>query len=279
MEELEQYEGALTTYFAELGDSEHFTGKEEFKLYERIKEGDIDARNELVKGNLKFVVDVATIYKNGNIPLEELIAAGNTGLIRAAEEFDGSKGYKFITYAVWWVREAILRTMGMNSRTVRLPMNKLSLLKDVGGASLELYRELDREPTYVEIAEFMGTRDYESIEMLVNSFTYSLDEPEHGGSRESKIDSVPDLDAVDSSTKLEEEELKETMEGLLNTLDPRDAFIIRHYFGFGGNELLTLEQIGTLTNLTRERVRQLRNRALNKLRGSGNMGLLMEFID
>ena len=167
----------------------------------------------------------------------------------------------------------------MNSRTVRLPMNKLSLLKDVGGASLELYRELDREPTYVEIAEFMGTRDYESIEMLVNSFTYSLDEPEHGGSRESKIDSVPDLDAVDSSTKLEEEELKETMEGLLNTLDPRDAFIIRHYFGFGGNELLTLEQIGTLTNLTRERVRQLRNRALNKLRGSGNMGLLMEFID
>jgi RNA polymerase primary sigma factor len=260
------YEGALEVYLRDIDNSKPLSREKEVELSSMIKDGDVGARNELVAGNLRFVVGVAKGYQNRGMPFEDIISAGNDGLVTAAEKFDGTRGYKFITYAVWWIRQAILQTLSDQSRIVRLPLNKNKDLRDIKKATSVLYEKLGREPFVEEIADHLDTGDVESVEMLLNpSVTYSLDEFEYDTSREKRVSSVVDVDAMNSLERLEEDELKEKMDNILERLDSREQYIVKCYFGFDGGKEKTLEQIGRVFGITRERVRQLRNRALGKL--------------
>ncbi|MFT5086199.1 MAG: RNA polymerase primary sigma factor [Candidatus Latescibacterota bacterium] len=267
MQNLHDEESTLRLYFDDIAESTPLSREREVELAERIKSGDMRARDEMIRSNLRFVVDVAKKYQNRGLSLSDLISAGNLGLITAADRFDGTKGYKFISYAVWWIRQSILQTLAEHVRTVRLPLNKVSLLKDISKASRKLGQDREGDPAIEEIAKELDVPAQEVLETILSARSVcSLDESFTDDDERSLLNTLPDqsLEAPDADVLRESARVQ--LENALNTLDERELRIIRLYFGLDGNEALTLEEIGDMMNLTRERIRQLKERALSKLR-------------
>jgi RNA polymerase primary sigma factor len=233
------------------------------------------ARDEMIRANLRFVVDVAKKYQNRGLSLSDLISAGNLGLITAADRFDGTKGYKFISYAVWWIRQSILQTLAEHVRTVRLPLNKVSLLKDISKASRKLGQNRESDPDVEEIAQELDVPAREILETILSARSVcSLDESFTDDDERSLLNTLPDQSLEAPDANVLRESARTQLESALNTLDERELRIIRLYFGLDGNEALTLEEIGDMMNLTRERIRQLKERALSKLRHPPRNGAL-----
>ena len=260
-------EDSLGSYLTEIASSKPLSGSDEVDLARRIKAGDESARNRLVEANLRFVVSVAKEYQNRGVPLPDLISAGNMGLITAAERFDEEKGFKFISYAVWWIRQSILQTLAEQSRTVRLPLNKVGLLYKISKASRHLQQEQADDPNPEEIAKELEVSVDEVKEtMLSGRSLRSLD----AKFREEEDQSLLDVLADDKQDSPDNEVMRGCLRGQINTaldsLVEREAEIISLYFGLGGEEPLTLDQIGARFSLTRERVRQIKEKALLRLR-------------
>ena len=277
---LSDEENTLRLYFDDIAESRPLSREREVELSARIQEGDMEARDELVQANLRFVIDVAKNYQYRGLSLTDLISAGNVGLLTAAERFDGTKGYKFISYAVWWIKQSILQTIAEHARTVRLPLNKLSLLKDISKASRKLGQGRESEPDVEEIAAELDVPAQEILDTMLSARTVrSLDESFEEDDERSLLNiladnnqETPDSDVITSSARTQLEEV-------LESLDERELRIIRLYFGLDGTEALTLEQIGGLMGLTRERVRQLKERALGKLRHPTRYQALLALVD
>ena len=279
-EVLNDEESTLRLYFDDIADSTPLPREREVELSTRIRQGDMEARDELVHANLRFVIDVAKNYQNRGLSLADLISAGNVGLMTASVRFDGDKGFKFISYAVWWIKQSILQTIAEHARTVRLPLNKLSLLKDISKVSRKLGQGREGEPAIEEIAAELDVAPREVLDTMLSARSVrSLDESFEEDDERSLLNiltddsqGLPDADVMVDSARAQ-------LESVLQSLDERELRIIRLYFGLDGNEALTLEQIGGLMSLTRERVRQLKERALGKLRAPGRYQALMAISD
>jgi len=260
-------EDTVRAYFNDIAESTPLSRADEVRLSALIKAGDIQARDELVQANLRFVVDVAKNYQNRGLSLADLISAGNLGLMTAAERFDGTRGWKFISYAVWWIKQSILQTIAEHVRTIRLPLNKLSLLRDVSMASRKIGQGRDREASAEEIAMELDlpVKEVEGV-LLAARPVSSLDRAFEDDEKRSLLNVIADTKTPSPDNDIELESARAQLDGVLKSLDEREQKIIRLYFGLGGNEALTLEQIGGLIGVTRERVRQIKERALARLR-------------
>ncbi len=268
----------LGLYLREIRKIPLLTREEEVALARRVKTGDPEAMGELVQRNLRFVVSVAKQYAKSHVPFEDLINEGNLGLIRAAERFDVDRGYRFISYAVWWVRQAILQYVAEQSRTVRLPLNKSATLSKVSKASLLLSQMLGREPTVDELAAHLGMKTTE-VELVQSMPTtqFSIDEPSEGKDHEFQLDTLADESTQGPEASTLESARNEDIASALAALNPREEDILKRYFGLGGNDPHTLEEIGRVYRLTRERVRQIRDRAIWRLRHSPQGTALSEY--
>jgi RNA polymerase primary sigma factor len=272
-------EDSLGSYLAEIAHSKPLSSADEIDLARKIKQGDERARNRLVEANLRFVVSVAKEYQNRGVPLADLISAGNVGLITAAERFDEKKGFKFISYAVWWIRQAILQALAEQSRIVRVPLNRAGALHRIGRRSSTLLQELGREPTVEEIAEDLDITQEEVERTLAISQSHlSLDAPMTPGEDNRLLDYLPDQFAPGPEDEAFSHALKNTIEEALGTLREREAKILRLYFGLDDQEPMTLEQIGAILGITRERVRQIKEKALVRLRHASRARFLETFI-
>jgi|TARA_A100001037_G_scaffold241628_1_gene221841 RNA polymerase primary sigma factor len=277
---LSDEENTLRLYFDDIADSRPLSREREVELSARIQEGDMQARDELVQANLRFVIDVAKNYQNRGLSLSDLISAGNVGLLTAAERFDGTKGYKFISYAVWWIKQSILQTIAEHARTVRLPLNKLSLLKDISKASRRLGQGRESEPGIEEIAAELDVPAEEVLETMLSARSVrSLDESFEEDDERSLLNILADNTQATPDDNVLHTSARTQLEEVLESLDERELRIIRLYFGLDGSEALTLEQIGGLMGLTRERVRQLKERALGKLRHPTRYQALLALVD
>jgi RNA polymerase primary sigma factor len=257
----------LGSYLAEIANSRPLSSSEEVLLARRIKRGDEEARNRLVEANLRFVVSVAKEYQNRGVPLADLISAGNMGLITAAERFDENKGFKFISYAVWWIRQAILQTLAEQSRTVRLPLNKIGLLYKISKASRHLQQERADDPNPEDIAAELDVPVEEVKETLMcGRSVRSLDAAFREEEDHSLLDVLPDERQESPESQVMRGCLRGQIDTALSTLMGREAEILRLYFGLDGEEPMTLDQIGVRFGLTRERVRQIKEKALHRLR-------------
>ncbi len=274
-----RYEQALYRYLAEMSKYPLINAEEEVRLARLIKQGDQNALDQLVKANLRFVVSVARQYQNYGLPLLDMINEGNMGLMRAAKKFDETRGYKFISYAVWWIRQAIIQSIANQSRTVRVPVNRSEELRRIKQASKQLQHELGRKPDIDEIADQMDI-SVEEINEALSSFSHciSLDVPFNHDDDRSLLDLLPDemQTAPDESTMLQF--LKSDVGKVLDTLPDREAEVIRLYFGVGAERAHTLEEIGIRFGLTRERIRQIKERALQRLRHATRSGKLSPYL-
>src|ERR671936_278143 len=260
-------EGSLDQYLREISQYPLITREEEVTLAQRIKRGDEEALDKLVRSNLRFVVSVAKKYQNQGVSLSDLINEGNLGLIRAAHKFDETKGIKFISYAVWWIRQAILQALAEQSRIVRVPLNRAGTLHRIGKRASALLQELGREATHKEIADGMEITEEEVAKTMSISQTHlSLDAPLTPGEDNKLLDYLPDLINPTPDEQTFEKALTESIEEALSHLKEREAKILRLYFGLDDEEPMTLEQIGALLGITRERVRQIKEKALSRLR-------------
>jgi RNA polymerase primary sigma factor len=263
----EDGESVVRCYFDDIAASRPLSREREVELSAWIKQGDLQARDELVNANLRFVVDVAKNYQNRGMPLSDLISAGNLGLLVAADRFDGTRGYKFISYAVWWIRQSILQTIAEQVRTVRLPQNRLGLLNDIAKAGRRLGQGRESEPDVEEIAAELEVPVQEVLDTLLGArLVQSLDQVFGEGDERSLLNMLADTSQESPDTKVLRDSAREQLGSVLQSLDGRELRIIRLYFGLDGKETLTLEQIGSLLGVTRERVRQLKEQALGKLR-------------
>jgi RNA polymerase primary sigma factor len=260
-------EDSLGSYMAEIAHSRPLSAADEVGLARKIKKGDEEARNCLVEANLRFVVSVAKEYQNRGVPLADLISAGNMGLITAAERFDEDKGFKFISYAVWWIRQAILQTLAEQSRTVRLPLNKIGLLYKISKVSRVLQQEQADDPNPEEIAEQLEVPVEEVKETLMcGRSVRSLDATFREEEDNSLLDVLPDDRQESPENQVMRGCLRLQIDLALRSLVGREAEILRLYFGLDGEEPMTLDQIGARFGLTRERVRQIKEKALHRLR-------------
>ena len=279
-EVLNNEESTLRLYFDDIADSTPLSREKEVELSAKIHAGDMEARDELVQANLRFVIDVAKNYQNRGLSLADLISAGNVGLMTAAERFDGTKGFKFISYAVWWIKQSILQTIADHARTVRLPLNKLSLLKDISKASRKLGQGRETDPEIEEIAAELDVSPQEVQDTILSARTVrSLDESFEDDDERSLMNVLKDDNQLAPDGDVMEEASRSQLEYVLQSLDVRELRIIRLYFGLDGAEAMTLEQIGGLMSLTRERVRQLKERALGKLRHPQRYEALLSLCD
>ena len=257
---------ALRRYFQDIEDSQPLSREREVELAERITRGDMEARDELVQANLRFVVDVARQYQNRGLTMAELVSAGNMGLMKAADRFDGERGFKFISYAVWWIRQSIMQTLTDQTRTVRVPVTRQNMMRDISRATRHLGGD-HRDVTVAEIAEQLGVAEAEVLEtMLKGKPETSLDRTFEEGDDRNLLSTLADESADLADDAVSERDCRAQIEGVLSTLDERERYIVRCYYGLDGEEPLTLEQIGRSMGLTRERVRQLKERALGRLR-------------
>ncbi len=259
-------------YFAEVSRYPLLTAEEEKVLARRIRRGDDEALNELVRRNLRFVVSVAKKYQNRGLPLIDLIGEGNVGLLTAARKFDPDQGVKFISYAVWWIRQAILAALARHGRTVRVPLNRTADLSRVGKATALLREKLGREPTAEELSELTGVST-EIVQALAALHTADLrlDAATSGTGERALIERFAAEEAPDVEGEVLSKFRRSEIDRALESLPPRDARILRLYFGMEGDREYTLDEIGKMLGVTRERVRQLRDRALKRLR-SGHVG-------
>ena len=271
-------EGSLDQYLKEISQYPLIDRAEEARLARLIRKGEEDALNSLVRANLRFVVSVAKKYQNQGVPLSDLINEGNLGLIRAAHKFDETKGIKFISYAVWWIRQAILQALAEQSRIVRVPLNRAGALHRIGRRSSSLLQELGREPTVQEIAEGLDISKEEVERTLAISHSHlSLDAPLVPGEDSRLLDYLPDQYSPGPEDEVYEHALKETVEGALASLKEREAKILRLYFGLDDQDPMTLEEIGAILGITRERVRQIKEKALVRLRHASRARFLETF--
>jgi len=272
-------ESSLDQYLKEISAYPLLTREQEVELARRIKEGDQEALDTLVRSNLRFVVSVAKKYQNQGLALGDLINEGNLGLIRAGQKFDETKGIKFISYAVWWIRQAILQALAEQSRIVRVPLNRAGALHRIGKRTSALLQELGREPTLEEIAEDLDISEEEVERTLALSQAHlSLDAPLAPGEDSRLLDYLPDQFSPAPDDETYERALSVTIEEALSTLKEREAKILRLYFGLDGQEPMTLEEIGSLLGITRERVRQIKERALGRLRHASRARFLETFL-
>ncbi|HEX7089778.1 MAG TPA: sigma-70 family RNA polymerase sigma factor [Longimicrobiales bacterium] len=272
-------EGSLDQYLKEISAYPLLSREEEAELARLIKQGDEEALDKLVRSNLRFVVSVAKKYQNQGVALGDLINEGNLGLIRAARKFDETKGIKFISYAVWWIRQAILQALAEQSRIVRVPLNRAGALHRIGRRSSVLLQELGREPTIEEIAEELELSHEEVQRTLAISQSHlSLDAPITPGEDSRLLDYLPDQFSPGPDDETYDRALSTTIEEALGTLKEREAKILRLYFGLDGQEPMTLEEIGSLLGITRERVRQIKEKALARLRHASRSRFLETFL-
>jgi RNA polymerase primary sigma factor len=272
---------ALDVYLDDIKRSPLIDRQEETELARRAKDGDSAAMDKLVRSNLRFVVSIAKRYSGQGVPLDDLINEGNLGLVRAAHRFDPERGYKFISYAVWWVRQAILHSLSQHSRVVRLPLNKAGNLSRIGKASRTLLQELGREPTHAEIAERLGLaeRDVEETLSVANGQVSLHDAFSDEPGDHAFIDYLEDTEGAAPDDELYKEFLSKDMLRVLETLNERERMIMTLYFGLAGETALTLEEIGRHLNLTRERIRQIKEQAIDKLRQSTRARYLSAYLD
>ena len=257
----------LDQYLFEVAKTPLLTPPEEVAIARRIAGGDPDAMHELIRANLRFVVSVAKKYQNRGMALTDLIGEGNVGLLTAARKFDPDQGVKFISYAVWWIRQAILASLARQGRTVRVPLNRTADLSRIVRSSETLRKELERQPTPEEIAEATGlTVDVVQSLATLNSSDVRLDAPVEGEGERSLSDRFVADEQSDPDIQVMDQLLIEEIDRALRALPPRDAKVLRLYFGLNDGREHTLEEIGSLLGVTRERVRQLRDRALKRLR-------------
>jgi len=271
---------SLEKYLQEIGKVNLITAEEEVELAIRIKQGDTKALEKLTNANLRFVVSVAKQYQNQGLSLSDLINEGNLGLIKAAKRFDETRGFKFISYAVWWIRQSILQALAEQSRIVRLPLNKVGLTNKISKAYNQLEQEFERPPSSVELAYLLDV-DLEEIEttMGVASRHVSMDAPFQEGENNTLLDILENTSSVIADRGMEHDDsLKFEIERTLNTLTERQKEVIILYFGIGREHPVSLEDIGERYGLTRERVRQIKDKAIAKLRSTNRSELLKYYL-
>jgi RNA polymerase primary sigma factor len=272
-------EGSLDQYLRDISVYPLITREEETVLARLIRDNDQEALDKLVRSNLRFVVSVAKKYQNQGVSLADLINEGNLGLIRAAHKFDETKGIKFISYAVWWIRQAILQALAEQSRIVRVPLNRAGALHRIGKRASVLRQELGREATHAEIADGMDISEAEVAKtMSISQAHLSLDAPMSPGEDNKLLDYIADTISPTPDELTFEKALTEAIEESLSDLKEREARILRLYFGLDGSEPLTLEEIGDLLGITRERVRQIKEKALSRLRHVSRKSILESFL-
>ncbi|HKJ44385.1 MAG TPA: RNA polymerase sigma factor RpoD/SigA [Balneolales bacterium] len=258
---------SLDRYLQEIGKVSLITPEEEVRLAKQIQAGSQDALEKLTKANLRFVVSVAKQYQNQGLSLGDLINEGNLGLIKAAKRFDETRGFKFISYAVWWIRQSILQALAEQSRIVRLPLNRVGALNKIGKELSKLEQEYERIPSAAELAESLDMSVSEVADTLkISGRHLSVDAPFAQGEDNRLLDVLENEETPDPDNDLMGDSLKVEIERALSKLTKREAEVIRLYFGIGREHSLTLEEIGERFDLTRERVRQIKEKALRKLR-------------
>jgi RNA polymerase primary sigma factor len=269
---------SLDKYLHEIGKVDLITAEEEVILAQKIREGDQAALERLTKTNLRFVVSVAKQYQNQGLTLGDLINEGNLGLIKAAKRFDETKGFKFISYAVWWIRQSILQAIAEQSRIVRLPLNQVGSLSKISKAFSRLEQEFEREPSPEELADTLETTVEKITDTLSNSGRHvSMDAPFVQGEENTLLD-VLENDNPNTDSNLIDESLSEEIRRSLSTLTEREREIIVLFFGLSTNHQLSLEEIGEKFNLTRERVRQIKDKALQRLRHTSRSKILKSYL-
>lgn len=271
---------SLDLYLREIGETPLIKAEEEVKLAKRIKLGDQTALEKLTKANLRFVVSVAKQYQNQGLSLSDLINEGNIGLIKAAKRFDETRGFKFISYAVWWIRQAILQALAEQSRIVRLPLNRVGTLHKIGKVSSSLQQQYGREPSANEIAKKLELSEGEVSDTLkISNSHLSLDAPFSVSEDNSLIDILEDEMQESPDESLLSDSLRVEIEKALDSLTPREAEVINLYFGLNHEKPLTLEEIGTRFSLTRERVRQIKEKAIRRLRHASRCKALRAYLN
>ena len=269
---------SLDKYLQEIGKEELITVEEEVELAQRIRKGDQEALEKLTKANLRFVVSVAKQYQNQGLSLPDLINEGNLGLIKAAEKFDETRGFKFISYAVWWIRQSILQALAEQSRIVRLPLNQVGSLNKINKAFARFEQEHERTPSAEELAnELELPREKVTDTLRVAGRHISVDAPFADGEDNSLLDVLVNTDSPNADRGLINESLAKEVERALEILTEREQDIIRYFFGIGCSEM-TLEEIGEKFDLTRERVRQIKEKAIRKLRQSSRSKMLQSYL-
>ncbi|MBL7891318.1 MAG: sigma-70 family RNA polymerase sigma factor [Bacteroidia bacterium] len=272
---------SLDKYLQEIGKVDLITAEEEVELARKIRTGDQLALDRLTKANLRFVVSVSKQYQNQGLSLPDLINEGNLGLIKAAQRFDETRGFKFISYAVWWIRQSILQALAEQSRIVRLPLNKIGAINKINKAFSKLEQEYEREPTADEIATILDVTEYDVKESMRHSGRHvSMDAPL--SVTDDNAGNLYDVYASDDGESTEgallSESLRREIERALHTLTPREADVVRLYFGLNGENAMTLEEIGEKFELTRERVRQIKEKGIRRLKHTSRSKILKTYL-
>ena len=271
---------SLDQYLQEIGKVDLLTPEQEIELAIRIRKGDKQALDALTKANLRFVVSVAKQFQNQGLSLGDLINEGNLGLIKAAQRFDETRGFKFISYAVWWVRQSIMQAIADQSRIVRLPLNRVGSLSKISKAYRDLEQEYERKPTTTELASILDmSQDDVAYAMQISGRHVSMDAPFSGDDdKNSLMDVLPNDDQPSPDTILMRESLKKEVENALSTLSEKEAKVLRLYFGIDAERSATLEEIGEKFDLTRERVRQIKEKALRRLKHNAKSKNLKAYL-
>jgi RNA polymerase primary sigma factor len=270
---------SLDKYLQEIGKVDLLTPDEEVELAKRIRDGDQIALEKLTKANLRFVVSVAKQYQNQGLSLGDLINEGNLGLIKAAQRFDETRGFKFISYAVWWIRQSILQALAEQSRIVRLPLNRVGSLNKISKTFSELEQRYEREPSPEELAEELDITPAEVIDTLkISGRHVSMDAPFVQGEDNTLLDVLENDTEDKPDSELMNDSLRREVQRALSTLTPREADVITFYFGLNGEHPMTLEEIGEKFNLTRERVRQIKEKAIRRLRHTTRSKALKPYL-
>ncbi len=270
---------SLDKYLQEIGKVDLITADEEVELAQRIKAGDQIALEKLTKANLRFVVSVAKQYQNQGLTLPDLINEGNLGLIKAAQRFDETRGFKFISYAVWWIRQSILQALAEQSRIVRLPLNKIGSINKINKTYAFLEQAHERIPSAEEIAKELDMTINDVKESMKNSGRHvSMDAPLVEGEDSNLYDVLRSGESPNPDRELLHESLKTEIERALETLTPREADVVRLYFGLGDQHPMTLEEIGETFDLTRERVRQIKEKAIRRLKHTSRSRILKTYL-
>ena len=265
---------SLDKYLQEIGKVELITADEEVELAQRIRQGDMAALEKLTKANLRFVVSVSKQYQNQGLSLPDLINEGNLGLIKAARRFDETRGFKFISYAVWWIRQSILQALAEQSRIVRLPLNKIGSINKINKTYAKLEQEFEREPNAEEIAEVLDlTESMKNVGRHV-----SMDAPLVQDEDNNMYDVLKSDEVVTPETQLLYESLRKEIDRAISTLTQREADVVRLYFGLNGGHPMTLEEIGEKFDLTRERVRQIKEKAIRRLKHTSRSKILKSYL-
>jgi len=270
---------SLDKYLQEIGKVDLLTPDEEVDLAKRIRDGDQLALEKLTKANLRFVVSVAKQYQNQGLSLGDLINEGNLGLIKAAQRFDETRGFKFISYAVWWIRQSILQALAEQSRIVRLPLNRVGSLNKISKTFSELEQKFEREPSPDELAEVLDVTTAEVVDTLkISGRHVSMDAPFVQGEENSLLDVLENDSEASPDSGLMNDSLRKEVQRALSTLTQREADVITLYFGLNGEHAMTLEEIGEKFNLTRERVRQIKEKAIRRLRHTSRSKALKPYL-